>query len=291
MSHSGNLKRCPYCAEYIQEAAVVCRFCNRDQPKESDISKERTLAEDIGYYVGLLIASLVKSIRYIAGILIARYGLKKSLLVIVLLWIVCVVFISIQHNKTTKIQTKTTTTSPAVTIPTPVSTEKYAIVLGTPADSVLVRRGKANSTTQVGSDNQGLLVEWHYSDVIYLMGRRIQDGIEVYRVIEIKPGKPIIPTGKTGKYDPIAKYGKEKVDSANKVMDLVKQDCNVFIDGGLVVEMSYYVNDKNVLLGYVTAIANADAILFGSARSIFVYDPSKKMIASADSFRGIRLRD
>ncbi len=101
-----------------------------------------------------------------------------------------------------------------------------------------------------------------------------------------------IPTpAPKGKYEPIAKYGKEKVDAANKVMDLVKQDCNVFVDGGLVVEMSHYINDKNELFKYVTAIANADAILFGSARSIFVYDPSKKMIASADSFKGIRLRD
>ncbi|MFC1694471.1 hypothetical protein ACFL1R_13325, partial [Candidatus Latescibacterota bacterium] len=101
-----------------------------------------------------------------------------------------------------------------------------------------------------------------------------------------------IPTpAPKGKYDPIAKYGKEKVDAANRVMNMVKQDCNVYVDGGLVVEMSHYVNDKNELFKYVTAIANADAILFGSARRIFVYDPSKKMIASADALRGIRLRD
>ena len=79
-----------------------------------------------------------------------------------------------------------------------------------------------------------------------------------------------------GKYDSIAKYGKEKVDAANRVMNMVKQDCNVYVDGGLVVEMSHYINHKNELFKYVTAIANADAILFGSARSIFVYDPSNK---------------
>jgi hypothetical protein len=28
----GDLKRCPYCAELIKQAAVVCRFCGRDVP-------------------------------------------------------------------------------------------------------------------------------------------------------------------------------------------------------------------------------------------------------------------
>jgi len=63
------------------------------------------------------------------------------------------------------------------------------IVVGTLADTVLDLRGKGLLTRRIGSDRNGLLVEWEYPDVIYVMGRRLQDGIEAYRVIEIKPRK------------------------------------------------------------------------------------------------------
>ena len=53
------------------------------------------------------------------------------------------------------------------------------------ADTVLEKRGKAISVKQVGSDENGLLVEWQYPDATYLMGRRLQGGIEAYRVIKI----------------------------------------------------------------------------------------------------------
>lgn len=63
------------------------------------------------------------------------------------------------------------------------------VVVGTLADTVLGFRGKAISTRQVGSDGNGLLVEWEYPDATYLMGRQAQDGVEAYRVIKIKPRK------------------------------------------------------------------------------------------------------
>jgi hypothetical protein len=61
------------------------------------------------------------------------------------------------------------------------------VVVGTLADTVLEWRGKALSSTQVGRDKHGLLVEWRYPDTTYLMGRRLQGGIEAYRVIKITP--------------------------------------------------------------------------------------------------------
>lgn len=62
-----------------------------------------------------------------------------------------------------------------------------AVTIGTLADSVLARRGKAASVKQVGRDDNGLLVEWQYPDETYLMARRLQGGIEAYRVIKITP--------------------------------------------------------------------------------------------------------
>jgi hypothetical protein len=61
------------------------------------------------------------------------------------------------------------------------------VAVGTLADTVLARRGRATSIKQVGRDDYGLLVEWHYPDATYLMGRREKDGVEAYRVIKVLP--------------------------------------------------------------------------------------------------------
>ena len=67
------------------------------------------------------------------------------------------------------------------------SSKATSVAIGTFADTVLELRGKGISTRQVERDEHGLLVEWEYPDVIYLMGRRVQGGIEAYRVIKITP--------------------------------------------------------------------------------------------------------
>lgn len=69
------------------------------------------------------------------------------------------------------------------------ATKSLGVKIGMPADTVLELRGKAISSRQVGRDENGLLVEWEYPDVTYLMGRRVQNGIEAYRVIKITPRK------------------------------------------------------------------------------------------------------
>jgi hypothetical protein len=63
------------------------------------------------------------------------------------------------------------------------------INIGTPADSILAWRGRAIAVRQTGQDEQGLLVEWRYPNAVYLLGRRVQDGVEAYRVIKVTTTK------------------------------------------------------------------------------------------------------
>ena len=62
----------------------------------------------------------------------------------------------------------------------------YGIPIGITADEVLSIRGKPQETVNVGNDDNGLIVEWRYSDATYTMARREQNGITAYRVIGIR---------------------------------------------------------------------------------------------------------
>ena len=122
---------------------------------------------------------------------------------------------------------------------------------------------------------------------------------DAYKKLLACPGTPAAPKADTPPlavnepvYDPIQKWGKEKVASAQKVMTLVSQDCRIYEeDTHLVVEMQMYVTDPNQRLRYVRAIADADVILQGKPRNIYFYDPSNKQIAQADPLNGVRLID
>ena len=93
-------------------------------------------------------------------------------------------------------------------------------------------------------------------------------------------------------YDPIKKWGEQKVAAAKKVMAIANQDCRIYEENPhLVVEMRMYIADPNQRIGYVRAIADSDMILHGQPRNIYFYDPSNKKIAQADTLNGVRLID
>lgn len=80
----------------------------------------------------------------------------------------------------------TSTAGPPAPIGTPQHVTSYrGVRVGMPADDVLKAWGKGLRSKEVGSDAQGLIVEWIYEDAILVMKRWEIGGVTCYRVAEI----------------------------------------------------------------------------------------------------------
>jgi uncharacterized membrane protein YvbJ len=70
------MKICPFCAEEIQEEALVCRYCGRGLAKKSKDKIQLIFGE-------ITIKRILRSIYYFSGLVFATYLIIKYIKIII----------------------------------------------------------------------------------------------------------------------------------------------------------------------------------------------------------------